>query len=231
MKDEIAIILRNDYERIADTVYWLDNKVVLKFIVKLNNYVNDNRRNFHSEFTYGYNGYNCIGISRDYKYHLSLEYTERDSGGNKLSLMITHDDLYYFKYKLSIVCEWFTNNNIFAKKDDKIIIPSKKFNERIDLKFGDYIEIEPSIINKSNDEQIIGVNFYLNGVVNFFMSVDRLLPFNYFISQFNMLLSAQLMLAYIGMNEYGINLNNGNFSYNKKKNQSNFLSKVNAVEK
>lgn len=230
---EMVKIVHNDYEKISDTVFWIDRNWVLKFVVRLNKYTEKGKDNFHKEF--GYNTKNGFGVSinRSFDYFLQLESTARDSNGFKDTITITQNDIYFFQFKLAKAVEWFTGNQtIFARKGGEIFIPSKTYSERVDLTFGDYIEMEPSVIKYDNGNQIIGVRFYLgNDVVNFFMDVNKFLSFNYFISTFNMYLAAQGLLAYLGRPEYGTNYNSFASSYTGNKNSSGgFFNKVNAVK-
>ena len=69
------------------------------------------------------------------------------------------------------------------------------------------MEFEPSILNLDNGSQSIGVSMYVNSESEgSFISVDRLLSIKYFIDNFNMYESAQLMLNYVNRPTYGTNL-------------------------
>lgn len=228
-------IVHNDYDKISDTVFWISKDWVLKFVVQLNRYSEKfGKSNFHKEFGYTKKGEFCVSINRDFSYYFLLESVQRDSNGFKDSIMITQNDIYFVQYKFSKAVEWFTGNqNIFAKKGEDIIIPSKVYNERIDLCIGTYIEMEPSVVRYDNGTQVIGVRFYIGSdVINFFMDINRFLSFNYFISTFNMYLAAQGLLSYLGRPEYGTNyVNMASLSSNNgNNNKASFFDKVNATK-
>lgn len=209
----------NYYEKIQDTVFWLTKDWNVRFIVILSNNTDKyGKENFHKEFMYGPNS---ITINRDYKSYMCIECNKKDQNGKKLRLLITQNDIYFLKYKLNKSVSWFTDSNVYAKKEDgTIFIPSKTYNDKLYLSLGDYIEIEPSIA-LYNNEQIIGTRFYINSdYVNFFVNVNTYLSFVDFINTFNFIQSAQLMLAYIGRPEYGQNIMVFNNSFTSTKNNN-----------
>lgn len=206
--ENMVNIVHNDYDKISDLIFWFNKEWVLKFNVKLNRFdSNRGRINFHNEYGYNTsNGY-CVSINRDYKYYFTIETTKRDSDGYKDQVAITVNDFYFLKFKLNNALKWFTGNeSVFAKKEDgMIVVPSKTYMEKLQLRNDSYIEIEPSVVRYGAD-QYIGVRLYLgNDATNFFMDVSTFIAFVDLINNYNMVLSAQTMLAYFGMNEYGIN--------------------------
>ena len=210
MIDMIKIV-HNDYEKISDTIMWLNSSFVLKFNVVLNRYSDKfGRTNFHKEVAYYKDNNCCININREFDYFLSVESMQKDREGFKLAVQIKMNDIYFFKFKLNQVSEWFTaekNISLFAKKDGKIFMPSKTNPIRVSLSYGNFIEFEPSILNLDNGSQSIGVRMYVNSESEgSFISVDRLLSIKYFIDNFNMYESAQLMLNYVNRPTYGTNL-------------------------
>ena len=209
---ELCKIIYNDYEKISDICMWLSNDYVLKFTVELNKH-NDKygKSNFYKEIGYTIDEDYRVNINRDFIYYLSIESIKKTLDGNKLNIRIGLNDIYFLKYKLEQAISWFTDKyfeNLFARDNNNKIVMTMKPNPiKIDLSFGNYIEIEPSIFTFDNTlEQLTGVRIYLSSDSNsLFMNVNTLFGFKYFIDTFNMYQSAQNMLNFLGRPEYGTN--------------------------
>lgn len=230
---ELCKIIYNDYEKISDICMWLSNEYVLKFTVELNKH-NDKygKSNFYKEIGYTIDEDYRVNINRDFIYYLSIESIKKTLDGNKLNIRIGLNDIYFLKYKLEQAISWFTDKyfeNLFARDNNNKIVMTMKPNPiKIDLSFGNYIEIEPSIFTFDNTlEQLTGVRIYLSSDSNsLFMNVNTLFGFKYFIDTFNMYQSAQNMLNFLGRPEYGTNY----FEYSPVKSKQNegFFNRINA---
>lgn len=230
---ELCKIIYNDYEKISDICMWLSNEYVLKFTVELNKH-NDKygKSNFYKEIGYTIDEDYRVNINRDFVYYLSIESIKKTLDGNKLNIRIGLNDIYFLKYKLEQAISWFTDKyfeNLFARDNNNKIVMTMKPNPiKIDLSFGNYIEIEPSIFTFDNTlEQLTGVRIYLSSDSNsLFMNVNTLFGFKYFIDTFNMYQSAQNMLNFLGRPEYGTNY----FEYSPVKSKQNegFFNRINA---
>lgn len=235
--NEMVKIIHNDYEKISDTCMWLSNEFMLKFNVELNKHSDKyGKSNFHKEIGYQVNGEYRVNIIRDFIYYLSIESIHRSAEGNKLQLRITINDIYFLKYKLEEVIQWFINKkyeNLFMKKDGRIINTIKVDPIIVNLAFNNYIEFEPSIFSFENSpEQITGVKVYLNSDnISFFMNVNILFGFKYFIDTFNMYQSAQNMLNYLGRPDNGTNYTGYEQNYKQIKESQSFFNRVNAERK
>lgn len=236
MKEMIKIV-HNDYEKISDICMWLSNEYVLKFTVELNKH-NDKfgKINYYKEIGYTSNGEYKVNINRDFIYYLSIESLHRNQNGNKIQIRITINDIYFLKYKLNQITSWFTNKeyeNLFVKKDNKIIIIDKVDPIIINCAFNMYIEFEPSVFTYENsNEQIPGIRIFLSSdSVSFFMNVNTLFSFKYFIDTFNMYQSAQNMLNYLGRPENGTNYTGYEGNYNQYQSSKSFFNRVNAERK
>lgn len=230
---ELCKIIYNDYEKISDICMWLSNDYVLKFTVELNKH-NDKygKSNFYKEIGYTIDEDYRVNINRDFIYYLSIESIKKTLDGNKLNIRIGLNDIYFLKYKLEQAILWFTDKyfeNLFARDNNNKIVMTMKPNPiKIDLSFGNYIEIEPSIFTFDNTlEQLTGVRIYLSSDSNsLFMNINTLFGFKYFIDTFNMYQSAQNMLNFLGRPEYGTNY----FEYSPVKSKQNegFFNRINA---
>ena len=230
---EMCTIVHNDYEKVSDKIMFLSDEYLLKFNVELNRHVKNKKDNFYKEFGYSINGEYRVNISREFIYYLSIESVKRSDAG-RLQVKINLTDFYFFKMKLQEVVSWFISEqykNLFAKKDNRIIIPVKVNPIVVNVSFGQYIEFEPSTTTLNNGEQLIGVRVFLSSDnVSFFMRVNTLLALNDFISYFNMYQSAQLMLNYLGRPENGTNyMEFGNRQL--PQHQSGFFNRVSAKNK
>lgn len=229
---ELCTIIHNDYEKISDNCMWLSNDYILKFTVELNKH-NDKygKINYYKEIGYSINGEYRININREFIYYLSIESVKRNIDGYKLNIRIGLNDIYFLKYKLEEVISWFTNKqyeNLFAKDNNgKIVMTMKPNSIIVNLSYNNYIEFEPSIFVFENSDQSTGVKVYLGSDTNsFFMNINTLFGFKYFIDTFNMYQSAQNMLNFLGKPEYGTNY----FEYSpvKSKQTEGFFNRINA---
>ena len=196
----------NSYSKISDFVFYFTSEWHMRFYVELNKYDDKGKHNYHREFGYNTkNGFE-ISIKRDFNYYLAIESAKKDSNGFRPSIRIFQEDMYFLLFKLNNAEQWFIDKSkdIFAKKGNSIIIPSKQYYEIIKLRYNQSIQIEPTVMT-FNGNDVIGVRFYLNNEsLNFGITAERFLGFLYFIRNFNMFQSAQLMINYLGM-QYGTN--------------------------
>ena len=197
-----------DYDKIADVVMYINSTHVLKFYTELYRKTKRGRFPFHTEIGYDLGDGLRVNINREFHYYLAIESILRDDNGDKTQIRIYLQDIYFLSVKLNQVLSWFTDsrfNKLFVKRDGRIIMTEHPDSIVINLSFDKYIEFEPGIIVKSGEE-ITGVKVYLSSdKAGFFLSTDELFSFYYCIANFNMYQSAQLMLAYIGPPEPGVN--------------------------
>ena len=225
-------IIHNDYDKISDICMWLSKDYVLKFNVVLNKRTTgNNTSNYYKEFGYNVDNEFRVNISRNFSYYLTIEAVKKLSNGWKHKVHIGVNDIYFVQYKLQEIVSWFTSEkykSLFVKTNNKIKISIKVEPAIIKLQYDEYLEVEPSIITYNNGEQVIGVRIYVSSDYNsFFMDLNTLLSFNYFISTFNMYQSAQLMLNYLGRPANGTN----HTRYNNKKTPQGFFERTKAKEK
>lgn len=198
-----------DYDKIVDTVMFLNNGYILKFYVDL--YRKNSKRGrvpFHGEIGYDNGDGFRVNINRDFNFYLSIESIMRSDIGEKVQVRIYQNDMYFLIEKLKQVMLWFTDkkfNKLFVKHNGKIIMPDRPESIIVNVSFDRYIEFEPGV-SMFAGEEITGVKVYLsNDNAGFFLTTRDLFAFYYVISNFNMFLSAQSMLAYFGKPEMGVN--------------------------
>lgn len=237
-------VIHNSYNKLQDTILNLNKDFVLKMCVKLNRIGvdkdnNQKKYNYYSEYKYkdslNESGFG-ITIMRHYMPYLSIESVSRMDNNRKSTLTIIFDDMYYLKRIIVPTEEWFNlSNGVFAKNDksDTLYIPERSRHVvRVNLKFGGYIEVSPTIVdNQIGSEQSVGVSMVLGGEdIMTFVDVDRYLAFIEYIKELRMYESAQSMLAClpsIGLNQKSlgnIQTSNNPYSDRYEKRQNRFLT-------
>jgi hypothetical protein len=223
-------VIHNSYNKLQDIILSFNRDYQLKMCVKLNRVVEDKngnsrKSNYYSEYKYNdplsESGFG-ITIIRSYMPYLNIESIKPAENGRKIAVTIIFDDMYYIKKTIIPTEEWFNlSNGIFAKNDksDKLYIPERSRHiVRVNLKFGGYIEVSPTIVdNEMSSEQIVGVSMVLgDGDIMTFIDVDRYLAFIEYLKEVRLYESAQNMLACIpslGLNQMSMSRSSNN-SYN-----------------
>jgi hypothetical protein len=208
-------MVHNNYEKITDDLFWLSQKWVIKFNVRLNTYSDKyGRINYHKEVMYSKGKETYVNINRSYNYFITIESTFRNDNNLKESVYISSIDFYMFKVKFNQAMEWFVSDkysDLFAKKDNKIFMPRGVKPLEINLK-NNTIEIEPTVFEADNTDYIIGVNIFINKTEKVFVDVNKFLALVDMLNSLNMLQSAQLMINYLQRPEFGENIYDmGNF--------------------
>ena len=216
--------INTDYEKISDDLCYLGSNIIVKFNVGLAKKNEEGKRStFHREYEYEMSKYidkkSLVSIKRQFDYYLSIE-NLKVVDGEKEFIYIGIQDYMNFKQKVLESLKWFNDSefeNLFAKKDDKIIMLGKA--EPIDISFSrgsnKSIRLEPVVVNYENNS-LTGVRLYLCSLHNYVdIDIDRYMGFVYLISNLNMFQSAQIMLNYIGRPADGTNrFSFGNEEYN-----------------
>ena len=206
----MASLIHNNYEKIIDDIFWLSQKWILRFNVKLNKITDKyGRVNFHKEVAYDRGSNTYVNINRSYDYYFTIENIYRNDDGSKTSVFIPSIKFYMFKQRLNMALQWFISdefNNLFVKKDGKIIIQAMV--NKLDIQMGEasLIELLPAIYELENGDQIIGLNMYINKYDVIFIDVNRFMALVDLVNMINPLLTAQIMINYLGRPEPGTNL-------------------------
>lgn len=192
----------NSYEKISDDLCHLGYGFKLKFNVILGNKSQNNTKiPFHNEYKYSSNKYvnqnNLITIKRKFDYYLSIESSYNDVN---TFIMIRQQDMIYFKINLHKVYIWFMSseyNNMYAFDKGKLVLARKV--EPVYIKglcSDNFIIIEPTVLTY-NSIDIEGITFILSDITSFNMTIDKFMELYYIIDNFNMYLSAQLLINYM----------------------------------
>lgn len=197
-----------DYDRMSDDIYYIggNGKLNLKMNVAFAKKMDDgSRRHFYHEYQYDSKYIDTgqvVSIRRSYEYYLTIDsYEDKDKLN---SIMIRPQDMILLRAKLSEVLNWY-NSDIFAQKKDKLIIVKRP----TPIQIGGFPEMktitfEPVVIDYETG-QSLGVRMTLNNNIYSDINLDRFYGFVYIINSFDMVASAQMMLAYMGRPEFGTN--------------------------
>lgn len=221
-------------ERISDIITHIGKNYVVRINVSLSKSVNDNKYLFYTEYEYDINGHKGVSIKRGYDYYISIESITKNSNGNKLFIRIGLAEYYVFVSALEEVITWFIDkkwSRAFAKKDGKIIMTSDRPNPK---------SVRGLPMNKSITFDLIVLEGYISqpGVRIIFdddfyadVSADVIFSLYSAFSNFNMFMSAQTMLASLGipLGVNRINLNNPSTS-NPLPSNSEEVPKVSSIE-
>lgn len=206
----------NQYEKITDDVMVVGTGIVLKFTVGLSVYSDTGRRSsYHKEF--GYKSSKAreklVTVKRSFDYYLSFESLRGldELNGDKLFIRIGLTEIGLLAEAFRKALLWFTDpkyQNLFVKKDGKIIMPVNKQIDPITiygLPQAKWLKFEPGVFTTLlTDEMYAGVRLYLGSDKVFcHMPVGKLMGLVNFFSTFNMYNAAQNMLNYIQRPPFG----------------------------
>lgn len=199
-----------DYDKISDDLYFLGGgaKLVLRMNVSLARRSKEgNRQHFYSEYQYDIDKYldkgSVISMRRRFDYYMSLESLEDKDF--LTGIMIRPQDMILLRSRLADVLPWFSSD-IYIVRAGKLMIVNRPSTITIDgFPGGKSISFDPIVIDWEDNNQSMGVRITLSGGIYSDVTIDRFYGFIYTINSMNMIQSAQAMLAYMGMPEYGTN--------------------------
>lgn len=198
-----------DYDKLSDDLYWLGNKLVLRFNVILSRQKESDRSRIfhHKEYLYP-SKYSdketVVTMRRSFQYYISIDKIDLYDAG----VMIRVQDIMLVRAKLHEASMWFTNGT-FAEKRKKLIIPSRPNSIIITgLAGGKYIMLDPVVIDyEDSNLQQQGIRLTISDQdIYSDLSIDKFYGFYYLINSINMYQSAQLLLNYLGRPDLGTNM-------------------------
>ena len=197
-----------DYDKLSDDILYLGSKLYLRMNVSLSSKDQDNneRHHFHKEYSYGskYSKTGLLSIKRSFAYYLSLELIDK----TKAIVIIRSQDMILLKEKLADVSVWF-NDDTFGTRGTKLFVRRKREPVILSgLANESYLQFNPvAIVNESTGNQTPGVRITLSNESAFAdVDVDHFFSLLYTIDNFNMYLSAQVLINYLGKPNFGMNL-------------------------
>lgn len=218
-----------DYNKITDILMYLNDKIRLSLVVKLNSKdKNNNERNFHSEYHYPneYKNINRYSITRNFSEYFLIG----DPKDFKNSVIIRPADLMMVRLILTnVVRSWFIGKNrIYTIKDDKLVI-SGKYNE-VEIPFSDYnvIHIDPIVCTFQDGKMCEGIRLFINSRTVFAdMPIMKFWEFYYYMTEVDIYTAASVMVNYVKTQPYGMNmLENGQTDYYNGKQRNGFFDNL-----
>lgn len=189
----------NNYEKISDTILFLNNDWRVTFNVKLAYKDKRGERQFYyQEYGYKqtkYNGINnVISIKRNFESYIIIE-NMADKNNN---ILIRKPDMVGLKNCLKICLKWLTdtNSNIFAINNDKNMYVANATSCMCQIGENGALRFEPLVI-PGNDKDEAGIRLYINDERNyteittkgFFDFYESLINFNFHIAACAMIAS------------------------------------------
>lgn len=162
---------------------------------------NGTRYYFYKEYEYNINHYQKVSVKRGFDYYISIEEVVKPlNGRNKIFIRIGPPEYLGFFDLFKEATKWFSGNKkIYAKKGGELIfatptIPSKCLSG---LPLGISLTLAPAILD-NNKEQKPGVQIIVDTgkeIVDFYMTVDNLFGIYGALTNYNMFMSAQIMVS------------------------------------
>lgn len=217
-----------DYNRISDTLMYLDNTHIFKFCVNLSYRDKDkNSRNYHSEFKYYLNGETKYSITRRFGFYFLIDSKEYFDDNIMLFPKNMMPLIFLLKNK---IMPWYTGNKLFKVVEGQLKIVGKFQSQVFVVDQRKSLQFDPIVCNY-NDGDDYGLRITINGVNNFIdMNLDTFLEFYYYITRLDMYNAALNMINYVKEGPHGINLVDmtGNKGYNsyQNKQQGNFFDNI-----
>ena len=145
--------------------------------------------------------------------------------------MIGISDMLKLKIGINEAYKFFTDpkyKNLYmkTKKEGTLILYENPDPVIItDLSMGNYLKFEPSIYENMHGELNRSIRIYLSSEVSYYdIPLRNFMGFKYFIDNFNMFESAQIMINYIQRPEFGTNLYNVKSEYYNDPEENNNFS-------
>ncbi len=196
-----------DYEKLSDDLCLLNRNCIVRFNVQLGYKSKDGtKRDFHQEYSYPskyIDRAEGITLRRNFRYYITIELRDNYNAG----IMINIKDMLFLQSQLRESINWFgtlykrtKNNKIIIKGDYK---PIKIGN----LSQNKYLELEPTIIDYSEYNQVEGIRMYFSSHdIYEDIDIDTYMGFVYLMLNFNMYDAASNLLAYMNNVEFGKNI-------------------------
>lgn len=196
-----------DYDMITDSVYWLNQTVILKFIVKLASKNKEgNRNSFHNEYMYGSN-YNNVSqaasIKRSFDYYLTL-----DNIHNKdMYIQIRPQNIIMLQNVLNQIVNQLFDESLWGIKNKRLIIkgqPQPLFINNLPMEKWLSLQI---IVIEYNNQFDKGVRLTLSDESQYIdMTIDNFMGLVYTINSMNLYQCALSVVNYLQRPQFGTNM-------------------------
>lgn len=198
-----------DFDKITDTIIFLDNIHTLDFCTRLSGKDKNGYRRFYEfEMQYQANQYLGIDTGNSIKRSMHFYYLINNKNMFTGSMILRTNDVYILHNILNDrVLPWFfSNDRIFAEKNNRLVI-NGKFNPVEYIKdLQNWLRFEPIVIEYEDGTYKEGVRMVINSNDDFVdMNIDKFLEFFATLNYQTMYLQAQAQCNYAKMNPHGLN--------------------------
>lgn len=193
-------------EKISDDIFHMGRCLMIRISVNLAKTVNGSRYFFYKEYEYQLNKAKKVSIKRGFDYYISIEEVVKPKNRDKVFIRIGPSEYYGFMNLIQEAMKWFSGSKyskLYAKKGAELVfasptIPSKTLSG---LPMGISITLAPDIMDtgkefKPSVKIIIDTG---KEYVDQYMTVDNLFGIYGALVNYNMFMSAQTMVASLGI--------------------------------
>lgn len=199
----MSIPIWYEYDKITDDLIFLGNGGIIQMIVQLSNRdKNGIRESFHHEYAYIKNGENLNSIKRNYRFFMAIS-----KPYDKASVMVTINDIILFREKINRACKWFDDGTFVIKNNElKLMNASRKIVAISGLMESKWVTLNPVIIIKEDQTQIMGIRMNLYDTSFIDITIDNFYGMKYLFETIDMFTLASNMVSYLGRPEFGTNM-------------------------
>lgn len=205
----VSPIRFEEYDRISDTVLYLNGEVTLKFNVTLaKKDMSGGRRFFayETEYTSRYIGTNVArAINRNITYYWTIDIKKRFGDG----LLINNNDIYFLRYLWKNQIEpWFFSREkrVFGIKDNMLIMKGKYSPAVYAISETKALSFEPLVLSYEDGTYKEGCRISINNVESIDITVDKLVQLFQILLETDMYNAALTLINYVKAQPYGVNI-------------------------
>lgn len=179
---------------------------MIRICANLAKTINNNRVYFYKEFEYQIGNYKKVSIKRGFDYYISIEELVKPKDRDKVFIRIGPSEYYGFMDLIQEAMKWFTSSKyskLFAKKGGELVFtgstPSKTLTG---LPMNLSLTLSPCIVDTGKEFKPavqITVDNNIDDLIDFYMSVDSLFGVYGALVNYNMFMSAQIMVSSLGI--------------------------------
>ena len=194
------------FEKISDDIIHMGRCLMIRICANLAKVNNGTRYFFYKEYEYQIGRYKKVSIKRGFDYYISIEEVVKPKDRDKLFIRIGPAEYYGFMELVNEAIKWFTSSKyskLYAKKGGELVfstptIPSKTLSG---LPMGISITFAPHILDNGKEfKPAIKITVdNTKDILDYYMSVDNLFAIYGSLVNYNMFISAQIMVSSLGI--------------------------------
>ena len=203
-----------EYDKISDTLMFLNEYYVLRFVVglKRKNSYNKSNRSFHRETVYIKNGERHYNILLDYKFYFLISNIKEKDDYLMNSVIIRPQDIISLSYLIdNHIMKWYMGDTrIYKMKNERLMISGKYTNAIFPINEGSFLVFSPTVIftdsNSAKKQYIEGIDITINDNSTIELSLTKFMELAYYLTKTDMVNAAMNLINYIKSPPYGENL-------------------------